>query len=123
MSPGTSSEGFSRNSSTRPSGSVGTRPKGRASSTCVRAIVAADPRSRWKSRIAVRSRSVRMSPLSAKNGSAPGSAASAFTMAPPVPSGSVSVIHVIAGSPCRDSMNAWKVSCRYALLSTTSCTP
>ena len=44
MSPGTSSAGFSRNSSTRPSGPVGTRPNGRASSTCVSAIVAAAPR-------------------------------------------------------------------------------
>ena len=35
MSPGTSSDGFSRNSITRPSSPVGTSPNGRASSTCV----------------------------------------------------------------------------------------
>ncbi len=42
-----------------------------------------------------------MSPFSAKNGSSVSSASSAFTIAPPVPSGSVSVIHVIDGSPWR----------------------
>ena len=40
----------------------------------------------WNARIAVRSRSVRMSPFRAKNGSSP-AASSAFTIAPPVPSG------------------------------------
>ena len=66
---------------------------------------------------------MRMSPLSAKKGSSVSKASSAFTIAPPVPSGSVSVIQVIDGSPRRDWMNAWKVSSKYELDSTTSCTP
>ena len=64
-----------------------------------------------------------MSPLSARKGSSVSSASSAFTIAPPVPSGSVSVIHVIAGSPRRLRMNAPNVSSWYELDSTTSCTP
>ena len=54
----------------------------------------------------------RMSPLSAKNGSSP-TAGSALTIAPPVPSGSDSVIHVIVGSPWRAAMNGWNASSRY----------
>src|SRR5215207_6852049 len=123
MSPGMSSDGFSRNSSTRPSASIGTRPYGRASSTWVSAIVATAPRSRCLASIPVRSRSVRMSPLTAKKGSSVPMAPSAFTIAPPVPSGSVSVIQVIDGWPPRAWMNAWKVPSRYELDSTTSCTP
>ncbi len=63
-----------------------------------------------------------MSPFSAKNGSSP-SEASAFTTAPPVPSGAVSVIHVIAGSPWRDRMNGSNMSSRYGDDRTTSWTP
>ena len=40
------------------------------------------------------------------------SASSALTIAPPVPSGSVSVIHVMAGSPRRESMNGSNISSR-----------
>jgi hypothetical protein len=108
---GIGSSGFSRNSRTRPSPSVITRPKARASSTWCSAIVIAAPRSSWKARIAVRSRSVQMSPFSAKNGSSPTSG-KVFTIAPPVPSGSRSVTHVIRGSPRRAPMKGWNASSR-----------
>src|SRR5918996_5332735 len=123
MSPGTCSCGFSRNSITRPSACVATRPNARASSTCARAIVAAAPRVRCVATMAVTSRSVTMSPFSARNGSSVPTEVSAFTIAPPVPSGSVSVIHVIVGSPPRASMNERNVSSRYELDRMTSCTP
>ncbi len=63
-----------------------------------------------------------MSPFSAKNGWSSASVASACTMAPPVPSGAVSVIQVIFGSPCRDSMNGSNISSRYGDDRITSCT-
>ena len=64
-----------------------------------------------------------MSPLSAKKGASVRRVASALITAPPVPSGSSSVIHVIAGSPRRDSMNGWNVRSRYGEESTTWWTP
>ena len=96
MSPAIGSGGFSRNSVMRPSASVATRPNARASSTRCSAIVTAAPRDRWLASIAVRSRSVRMSPFSARKGSSP-RRSSTLTIAPPVPSGSRSVTQVIVG--------------------------
>src|SRR5436190_16729853 len=63
-----------------------------------------------------------MSPFKAKNGSLP-TAPSALTIAPPVPSGAASVIQVIAGSPCRASMNGWNAASRYGDDRITSWTP
>ena len=98
MSPGTGCSGFSRNSAHAAVGIRRHQPERARVFDVVQRDRRLAPRSRWSASIAVRSRSVRMSPFSAKNGSSP-SSVSAFTIAPPVPSGAVSVIHVIAGSP------------------------
>ena len=80
--------GFSMKASTRPSAASGTTPYRDGSSTSVRAMVAAPPVERWKAHSSATSRSVRTSPLRARNVLSIPAWRAAKAIAPPVSSGS-----------------------------------
>ena len=101
-----------------------TSPNARASSHVVQRDRDARPRARGGTRASrVRSRSVRMSPFSAKNGSSPSAVERVDDRA-------ARAERLILGDPGdrrgrrgAPAMNGWKVRSRYGEDSTTSCTP
>ncbi len=111
---------------TRPSASVGTTPKARGSPTSVRCRVTAASASRCRRTNATMSRPDRMSPLKMTTGSPgpPRSRDATLRIAPPVPSGSVSVTYS-SSRPCAEPSPKYSsnTSARYEVARTTRVMP